>query len=267
MLDENLEKFLCWRKTVKWPLLFFYSMVDAVANNAYILIKKCGRYSKSKKCFLKNLSFQIAKSAVEDRLRLSKQKYNVKDATAQVGFSTPTESNVTPRPTVSSHQARCRICKKQTRSRCRPGARIAWHGGINKFGEGHKKFAALNLREWTKKQRPLLQIFTNFGVKTKEKKKKERKRKVFISKNTQISTISKVKPQQKGVFNAKSGKKQFLLTNSWMTTSILGVSAFELHSSGTVPDTFFGAQSSLWGHNSCLGYTSSDLGGTTPKCP
>ena len=138
MLDENLEKFLCRRKTVKWPLLFFYSMVDAVANNAYILMKKCVRYFKSKKCFLKNLSFQLAKSAVENRLRLSKQKYSVRYATAQVGFSTPTESNVAPRPTVFSHQDRCRICKKQTRSRCRPGARIAWQGGINKFGGAQK---------------------------------------------------------------------------------------------------------------------------------
>ena len=104
---------------MRWPLLLFYNMVDAAANNAYYLMKKCGRYSKSKKCFLKNLSFQSAKSAVEHRLRLPKQKYSVRDAAAQVGFSIPTESNITPRPTLShSHQARCRACKKQTRSRC-----------------------------------------------------------------------------------------------------------------------------------------------------
>ena len=48
MSDENLEEFSCQRKTVRWPLLFFYNMVDAAANNAYILMKKCGRYSKSK---------------------------------------------------------------------------------------------------------------------------------------------------------------------------------------------------------------------------
>ena len=100
MFDKNLEEFSCQRK-------------------------KCGKYYKSKKCFLKNLSFQLAKSAVENRLRLPKQKYRVRDAAVQVGFSIPTESNFTPRPTVSSHQERCRVCKKQTRSRCRPGARIA----------------------------------------------------------------------------------------------------------------------------------------------
>ena len=138
MLDKNLEKFSCQRKTVRRPSLSFYNMVDAAANNAYTLMKKSGRYSKSKKCFLKNLSFQLAKSAVENRLRLSIQKYGVRDAAAQIDFSIPTESNVTPCPTVSSHQERCRVCKTQTRSRCRPGARIAWKWGINKFGGAQK---------------------------------------------------------------------------------------------------------------------------------
>ena len=79
-------------------------------------MKKCGRYSKTKKCFLKNLSFQLAKSALENRVRLPKQKYSVRDAAAQVSFSIPTQSDITPRPTVSSHQERCKVCKKQTRS-------------------------------------------------------------------------------------------------------------------------------------------------------
>ena len=31
MFEKNLEEFSCRRKTAKWPLLFFYSMVDAPA--------------------------------------------------------------------------------------------------------------------------------------------------------------------------------------------------------------------------------------------
>ena len=46
-----------------------------------------------------------------------------------------------------------------------------------------------------------------------------------------------------------------------MMTSILGVSGLKLDSCGTEPVTFFGAQSSLGGHNSRLGGTSSDLVG------
>ena len=58
---------------------------------------------------------------------------------------------------------------------------------------------------------------------------------------------SGVKPQKQSVFIAKSTKKQFLLTNSGVITSILGVSGLELHSSSTKPVNFFGAQLSLGG--------------------
>ena len=53
MFDKNLEKFLCRRKTVRWPLLFFYNIIDAAANNAYILLRKAEEYKLSKKSFLK----------------------------------------------------------------------------------------------------------------------------------------------------------------------------------------------------------------------
>ena len=117
MFDENLKEFSCRRKTVRWPLLFFYNMLDAAANNSYILLKKSGRYSKSKKAFLKHLTFQPATPAVEARLRLPNQKHTVRDAAAQMSFSIPFESSIRPGPT-SSHQTRCRVCKKHTRSRC-----------------------------------------------------------------------------------------------------------------------------------------------------
>ena len=61
-----------------------------------------------------------------------------------------------------------------------------------------------------------------------------------------------LKPQKKGLYY-KICKKQFLLTNSGVITSILGVSGLELHFSGTEPVTFSGTQFSLGGHNSCLG--------------
>ena len=36
---------------------FFYNIIDAVANNAYILLRKAGEYKSSKKAFLKKLTF------------------------------------------------------------------------------------------------------------------------------------------------------------------------------------------------------------------
>ena len=41
--------------------------------------------------------------------------------------------------------------------------------------------------------------------------------------------------------------------NSGVITSILGVSGLELHSRSAEPVTFFGAQSPLGRHSSCLG--------------
>ena len=64
---------------------------------------------------------------------------------------------------------------------------------------------------------------------------------------------SGVKPQKQKVFIAKSTKKQFLLTNSGVITSILRVSGPELHFSSTEPINFFRTQSSLGGRNSRLG--------------
>ena len=71
------------------------------------------------------------------------------------------------------------------------------------------------------------------------------KTKVFISKYTQILMNSWVQPHKQTIFIAKSTKKQFLLTNSGLINSILGVSGLELHSSRTEPVNFFEAQSSL----------------------
>ena len=54
-----------------------------------------------------------------------------------------------------------------------------------------------------------------------------------------------VKPEKQAIFIAESTKKQFLLTNSGVITSILGVAGPELHSCSTEPVNFFGAQFSL----------------------
>ena len=51
----------------------------------------------------------------------------------------------------------------------------------------------------------------------------------------------------KKFLSAESAKERFLLTNSGVMITILVVSSLELHSNGTEPVTFFGAQSSLRG--------------------
>ena len=65
---------------------FFDNIIDAVANNAYILLKKAGEYKLSKKAFLKKLTFDLAKPAVGIRLSLFNQKHGVKSAGVLVRF-------------------------------------------------------------------------------------------------------------------------------------------------------------------------------------
>ena len=129
-------------------------------------------------------------------------------------------------------------------------------GGAETFGGGHKNFNAPNSRLWTKKQSFSSRISTNFGVKTK---------KINISiKGLQLKKYTNFHDfwggtTKKMVFIPKSAKKQFLLKNSGMTTSILRVPGLELYSIGTEPVTFFGAQSSLGG-------AQFSFGGTAPEC-
>ena len=121
MFDENVEEFSCRRKTVRWPLLFFYNLLDTATNNAYILLKKSGTYTCSKKVFLKNLMFDLAKPAVDTRLKLARQKESVKTAALQMGFSltsVPAPQNPNTGASGSNQKTRCRECKKRTRTRC-----------------------------------------------------------------------------------------------------------------------------------------------------
>ena len=80
----------------------------------------------------------------------------------------------------------------------------------------------------------------NSEVKTKKKKKKEK-------------TNKGLRPQIYGKFpeirgeSTKITKKHFLVTNSKATTSILGVSGLDLHSSSPEPVNFFGHNPRLGG--------------------
>ena len=54
-MDEAIEEFTCRRKTVRWPLLLFFNILDVAAYNAFLLMKKDG-CKKTRKQFLKSLA-------------------------------------------------------------------------------------------------------------------------------------------------------------------------------------------------------------------
>ena len=89
--------------------------------------------------------------------------------------------------------------------------------GISKFFlGGHENFNTSNPRVWTKKKvfiSKYARIFTNSGVKTKNS---------FSSQKMRVFSRIPGETTKKRVIIAKSVKKQFLLTNSGVITSILG---------------------------------------------
>lgn len=85
-LDEEVEEFTCRRKTVRWPLLIFFNMLDVAAFNAFVLMKKEG-YQGSRKSFLKNLRKQLATESAKKRFQRNKKlPTSVKEAASAYGF-------------------------------------------------------------------------------------------------------------------------------------------------------------------------------------
>ena len=86
----------------------------------------------------------------------------------------------------------------------------------------------------------------------------------FLSEDQKKTTKNKNSLQSKKFYeipceSAKITKIRAVNTN-------LRVSGLDFHSNNPEPVHFFGAQSSLGGHNFRLGGTSSHLGGMAPKC-
>ena len=97
---------------------FFYNIIDAAVNNAYILLRKVGEYKLSKKAFLKKLTFDLAKVAVGIRLSLFNQKHSVRSAGVLEGILAPSVLAEPPNTVKTSRIMRCMECRKLTRSRC-----------------------------------------------------------------------------------------------------------------------------------------------------
>ena len=76
-MDGVIEEFTVRRKTVRWPMLIAYNIIDVSWNNAFILMSKCG-YRNSRKHFLRNLSFQMAHAFASHRLLRKKLSQEIR---------------------------------------------------------------------------------------------------------------------------------------------------------------------------------------------
>ena len=92
--------------------------IEAVGNNAYLLLRKAGEYKPPINAFLKKLTFDLAKPAVAIRLSLFNQKQSLRSAFAVVRFLAPSVLVASPNTDKTSPIMRCMECRKLTRSRC-----------------------------------------------------------------------------------------------------------------------------------------------------
>ena len=147
-------------------------------------------------------------------------------------------------------QYRITFFQKNFQKSGRPGARLVWLGGgggggggvrgINNFGRAQKLFP--RILEW-----------------------RHQKKKRTSTRNVRILGWR----QKKKVFIDKSAKKMVLAQEYWVDDQYFGGvrPRTAAHSSGTKPVTFFGTQSSLGGHISCLERHKQGFGWHGPEMP
>ena len=116
-LDQNIDEFTCRRKTVRWPLVVFYNILDVAAFNAFLLMKS-DHPRTQRKSFLKNLAFQLVENHA--KLRHSRNMHlsqHIISAGVLLGFRPPIQCSPL-RQQVDNNVQHCHMCYRNTRSKC-----------------------------------------------------------------------------------------------------------------------------------------------------
>ena len=120
-LDQNIDEFTCRRKTVRWPLIVFYNILDVGCYNAYLLLK-AENPNLQRKSFIKELAFQLSEKHA--KLRHTENNHlpqPVKDAGILLGLRQPKPQQ---HQVLDNKVGHCNICYKNTRSKCEVCAKV-----------------------------------------------------------------------------------------------------------------------------------------------
>lgn len=113
-LDENLAEFTCKRKTVRWPLLVWYNMLDVAAYNGYLL-RKFDMDALKRRDYLKKLTYQLVYRFACQRQANKNLPTESKQAAEILGFRIPNPAVI---PLNDTSVRGCFVCKHNTRSKC-----------------------------------------------------------------------------------------------------------------------------------------------------
>lgn len=121
-MDAMITRFTCKRKTYRWPLAFFFNMVDIGALAAYVVYKANNPLSNEgepRRTFIKNLATQLCLPAILER-RQNIKIYSQPTVKVAMDYfclppSAPQEDNNSEPTKAAPKQAIgiCTICKEQ----------------------------------------------------------------------------------------------------------------------------------------------------------
>lgn len=116
VMDSRIEDFTCKRKTNRYPLIFFFNMLDISLLNSYILLKANG-YQKDRKEFIKVVSDQLAADNIASRVQNSHIYGKLRNKFSQYGVVNPQIAQPIAEIT-APRKCQEHGCRKSTRVRC-----------------------------------------------------------------------------------------------------------------------------------------------------
>lgn len=105
-MDQMLGRYTTKRQTNRWPLAFFYNIVDIASLAAYILYyenNKMIKKTNKRRCFLHQLSKELCMLSIEDRSKNSQIMRNFSKNAIESIFGRSVNDN-TSTPSTSSGQ-------------------------------------------------------------------------------------------------------------------------------------------------------------------
>ena len=125
VLDARIEDFTCKRMTRRYPLIFFFLLLDVALVNSYILMRESRQnYSLDRKAFIKKVADSLASGNLNSRFNTPRVFCQIQNAFDSIGMCKrlavgPAGDDGTR---ATNKVGKCRgdsgKCRKPTRHRC-----------------------------------------------------------------------------------------------------------------------------------------------------
>lgn len=118
--DKMAHGYTVVRKTRRWPLRYFYGMLDQAGINSMVLYKTAKSKAIIRSTFLQNLGLQLARPHMERRLQKNLPidvRQSIRDILSIGGSANA--NNIQPPPPKQSKYSRCYMCPRSKDKKCK----------------------------------------------------------------------------------------------------------------------------------------------------